>query len=252
VTLGAVVKDGVVTITIDNFEARNALDNPTRQALLAALRDADSDAGCIAIVLTGAGNVFCAGGELSSMPTEDSAVRQRVGEMQDIVRLIHAGAKPVVAAVDGAAYGSGLSLAVASDLVIATDHARFGCTFGKVGLVADTGLLWTLPRRTGWPEARKMLLEGRQIDAKEAAAIGIVDEIVPSDDLLFRAEAWASAFSTSAPMALAATKRLLAHPGGTLEELLDAELDAQAELLAGRDFAEGRSAFFEKRVPNFR
>jgi enoyl-CoA hydratase/carnithine racemase len=245
------VRGAIATITLSNSRGHNVLDDVTRLEVLEALREAQTNTQCAAIVLTGANGTFCAGGELSSMPRDEPAIRKRLGEMQEIVRLVHSGAKPVVAAVDGVAFGSGLSLAAASDHVIATETARFGCTFGKVGLIADTGLFWTLPQRVGPSAARRILLAGRVIDAAAGAKLGLVDEIVSHNDLLPRSEAWASTFARAAPLPLAATRRLLANPGGSLNELLDAELHAQIELLASDDFAEGRSAFFEKRPPEF-
>lgn len=244
-----IVRDGVGTITIDNPAARNALDDATRKALLRSLREAMEDPACAAVVLVGAGGTFCAGGDLASMPTEEEPIRRRLGEMHDIVRLLHAGPKPTVSAVDGAAFGSGFSLAVACDRVIATEGARFGCSFGKVGLIADTGLIWTLPHRVGDRTARRILLEGQTIGAVEAHRIGVVDEL--TDNNVARAEEWASAFAGAATLALAATKRLLASSGTSLDELLAAEVDAQVGLLASADFAEGRRAFFGRRPPVF-
>lgn len=242
----------VTTLIIDNAATRNALDDPTRSELLTALREAVRDSTCSAIVLTGARETFCAGGELKSMPREEPMIRKRIGELHDILRLIYAGPKPVVAAVDGAAFGSGLSLAAASDYVLATSRARFGCTFGKVGLIADTGLLWTLPAKIGEGASRHVLIENRQFDAEEGQRLGLVDELVPPGELLQRAQERASTFAELAPLALAATKRLLANSRVSLDRLLTDELEAQIELLSSADFSEGRAAFFEKRPPNFR
>jgi 2-(1,2-epoxy-1,2-dihydrophenyl)acetyl-CoA isomerase len=243
--------ESVATITISDVGTRNALDDSTRGELLRALQGATGDPNCAAIVLTGANDTFCAGGELKSMPREESKIRQRIGELHAIIRLIYAGPKPVVAAVDGAAYGSGLSLVAASDYVIATSRSRFGCTFGKVGLIADTGLLWTLPARVGERAARHVLLENRQFPAEEGLQLGLVDELAMPENLLVRARELAATFVDAAPLALARTKGLLAS-GSTLEQLLIDELDTQIELLGSDDFFEGRSAFFEKRSPRFR
>lgn len=241
----------VATITISDVGTRNALDDSTRGELLRALRSAAGDPNCAAIVLTGANDTFCAGGELKSMPREESKIRKRIGELQNIVRLIYAGPKPVVVAVDGTAYGSGLSMVAASDYVVATSRARFGCTFGKVGLIADTGLLWTLPARIGERAARHVLLENRQFAAEEGLQLGLVDELATPENLLERARERASTFVDTAPLALARTKQLLASRS-TLERLLTDELNAQIELLGSDDFSEGRSAFFEKRPARFR
>lgn len=243
--------DGVTTVTIVNPAKRNAIDDATRHALLAELRDAIADHGCRAIVLAGAPGAFCAGGELSTMPTDEEHIRIRMGEMQQIARLLHTGPKPVVAAVDGPAIGSGLALAMACDRVIATPRARFGCTFGRVGLVPDVGAVWTLGRRMRAGAARDLLLRSRILDLDEAYAVGLVDEIATEDAVLDRARAWAGSFGEVAPQAVAAVKRLLASEAATFEALLAAELDAQVERLGSAEFAEGREAFFERRPPRF-
>lgn len=246
------VEGDLATVTIDNRRAANALDDATRKAVLEALRSATDDPACAAIVLTGAGDTFCGGGDLASMPTEGRLVRRRLGEMHDLVRLIRLGPKPVVAAVDGNAFGSGLSLAAACDHVVATRRAHFGCTFGAVGLVADCGLVWTLPRRVGWRHAHRILLVGARMEAEEAHDIGLVDDLVEPPDLLVAARRWAAPFAERAPLAVAATKRLLSAASATLDDLLDRELQLQAGLLASDDFAEGRAAFFARRPPAFR
>jgi 2-(1,2-epoxy-1,2-dihydrophenyl)acetyl-CoA isomerase len=243
--------EGVATLTLDNPGSLNSLDNTTRPAFLAALRRVMDDDGCVAVILTGANGNFCAGGDIASMPTVPSGIRARLGEMHDIVRLIHSGPKPVVTAVDGVAFGSGFALACASDWIIASHDARFGCTFGKIALIADTGLFWTLPHRVGPSQARQILLENKRIPLEDGLRIGLINEVCSSADLLARAGVWASAFRGTAPGAVAATKKMLSSSAGSLDELLAAELETQITLLASENFAEGRKAFFEKRSPHF-
>lgn len=249
--MSVVIHDGVATVTIVNPEKRNAIDDATRHALLADLRQATTDASCRAIVLAGAPGAFCAGGELSTMPTEEAPIRVRMGEMQEIARLLHAGPKPVVAAVDGPAMGSGLALAAACDRIVASPRARFGCAFGRVGLVPDVGAVWTLGRRLGAAAARDLMLRSRVLDLDEAVSLGLVDEVATESDVLDRAHEWASSFRDTAPQAVAAVKALLAADVSSFEGLLAAELDAQVERLGSAEFAEGRDAFFERRPARF-
>jgi 2-(1,2-epoxy-1,2-dihydrophenyl)acetyl-CoA isomerase len=245
------VEGRVATVTIDNPDKRNAIDDATRRTLLAELRAALVDDGCRAVVLAGAPGAFCAGGELATMPTDEAAIRVRLGEMQEIARLLHAGPKPVVAAVDGPAMGSGLALAAACDRIVASPRARFGCSFGRVGLVPDVGAAWTLARRLGGGAARDLMLRARILDAAEALALGLVDELATDDDVLDRAQAWAGDFAEASPGALAALKRLLAAEAPSFDAFLDAELEAQVGRLTSADFVEGRDAFFERRPPRF-
>lgn len=243
-------KDGVAVVTIDNPDKRNAIDDRTRHALLADLRGAVADPSCRAIVLAGAPGAFCAGGELGTMPTNEAPIRIRLGEMQEIARLLHAGPKPVAAAVDGPAMGSGLALVAACDRVIASPRARFGCSFGRVGLVPDVGAAWTLSRRLGAGVARDLMLRSRVLQLDEAFRVGLVDEIA-DDDVVGRAVAWAATFRTAAPGALAALKQLLAAGAGSLDEFLATEMETQVGRLTSPEFIEGRDAFFERRPPDF-
>jgi 2-(1,2-epoxy-1,2-dihydrophenyl)acetyl-CoA isomerase len=241
----------VATVTIDNPDKRNAIDDATRRALLADVRAALVDDACRAVVLAGVPGAFCAGGELASMPTDEATIRVRLGEMQEIARLLHAGPKPVVAAVDGPAMGSGLALAAACDRIVASPRARFGCSFGRVGLVPDVGAAWTLTRRLGSGASRDLMLRARTLDVTEAHTLGLVDELATDDDVVDRARAWAGDFAEASPGALAALKRLLAGDAPSFDAFLAAELEAQVGRLTSGDFVEGRDAFFERRPPRF-
>jgi enoyl-CoA hydratase/carnithine racemase len=246
----------VWTVTIANPATRNALDDPTRKALLAALDEAMAPStsydDCRVVVLTGEGSTFCAGGDLPSMPTDDSdAIAARMGELHRIAELILGGPRPVVAAVEGAAYGSGLSLAAASDVVVAAHDARFCAPFTRVGVAPDVGLLWTLPRRIGLGRARLMALSADPVPAEEAATMGLVERVVEPGRALTEATELARTLAERAPLALAAAKRLLLAGAAPVEQALAGELEEQAQLLASADFAEGRRAFFERRPAEF-
>jgi 2-(1,2-epoxy-1,2-dihydrophenyl)acetyl-CoA isomerase len=246
--------DGPVrTFTLNEPARRNPLSVPLRRELRAALEDAHADDGCRALVVTGAGTAFSSGGDLASMPRGDRAdARDRLHLVADVISLLVEGPLPVVAAVEGAAVGAGTSLAAACDYVVAGRSARFGAIFGRIGLVADSGLHWTLPRRVGPGPARRMLLRGTIVGAEEAHALGLVDELAADGGSLAAARAVAAELAAAAPLALAATKRLLADPPPTLAETLHAEENVQVELFETADFAEGNDAFFAKRAPVFR
>ncbi|HEY2225810.1 enoyl-CoA hydratase/isomerase family protein [Actinomycetospora sp.] len=245
--------DGPVRVlTLNEPARRNPLGVPMRRELRAALEAAHADDACRVLVITGAGPAFCSGADLASMPRGDRAdARDRLHLMADLISLLVEGPLPVVAAVDGAAVGAGTSLAAACDYVVVGRSATFGAIFGRIGLVADSGLHWTLPRRVGPGPARRMLLRGKLLGAEEARGLGLVDELVGDGASLAAARDVAADLATAAPLALAATKRLLANPPATLAETLHAEECAQVELFETADFAEGNDAFFAKRRPVF-
>ena len=250
-------RDGEVAIlTLNAPERRNALSVEGRQDLLAMLRDCVEDTSCRGVVLTGAGGQFCSGGEVKPVnggeAPDPARTRRNMSILHDIVRVLAAGPKPAVAAVQGAAYGAGMSLAAACDQVVISPSARFCASFGKVGLMADAGLAWTLPQRIGPARARDLLLTGRQVHGAEAAALGIVDRLVsPGASLAAAIEAGAR-YSGIAPLSLAATKRVMGQGLASLDEVLAAEAIEQPQLTLSQDYVEGRAAFQEKRAPVFR
>jgi len=161
--------------------------------------------------------------------------------------------KPIIAAVNGVAAGAGCSLALACDLVIASEDARFLQAFSRVGLVPDTGSTWFLPRLVGMARAAEMMLTAEPVDAATAERFGLVNRVVPADELMDHANALAMKLAQSAPIALALAKRALSRTHEmNLEEALDYE--AQLQSVAGRsdDHKEGVAAFVEKRAPSFR
>ncbi|MGH3244178.1 MAG: enoyl-CoA hydratase/isomerase family protein, partial [Spirillospora sp.] len=208
--------------------------------------------GVRAIVLTGAGGTFSAGGDVRSMDgARPDEVKARLAPLHEAVQIIATCATPVIAAVEGAAAGLGVSLAAVCDHVVAAEDARFVAGFGKVGLVPDGGLLWTLPQRVGIGRAKEMLVFGRTVPAPRAVEIGLADSLVPSGKALDAALDLAAEAAALAPLSVAAAKRLLARPGDDLARLLESEGEAQAELFGTADFAEGRAAFAERRPPRF-
>lgn len=244
-------RDGATAIlALDYPERRNALAMPMRQQLVDALEAIEADRALRAIVITGAGGTFSAGGDISGMDAADLAAgRERFRLTHRLVRLLIKGSKPVIAAVEGWCVGAGLSVAMCCDTVVAAEDARFAAGFGKIGLVADLGLLHTLPARIGQGRARQVLLYSEPLDAAHAVAIGMADHVVPSGTALQAALARAALFHASAPLPVAMTRQ---HLAAGLDAALDWEREAQSTLFLTADHAEGKAAFLAKRLPVFR
>ena len=239
----------VRVLTLDLPDRRNALDLSGRRELLAALRAADDQAR--AIVLTGTGPVFCAGGDIRSMTADPEIARARLDAVGALARQLINGSRPVVAAVEGGAFGLGLALASACDLVVSGNSAKYSTSFAKIGLAPDSGLSYTLPLRVGTGRARELLLTARTVDAAEAAGLGLVEEVVADGQALARAIELAGRLAQlSAPM-VSGVRRLFAQPDRSLDGLLATEAETQVALLAGAEFAEGKAAFLERRHPDF-
>jgi enoyl-CoA hydratase/carnithine racemase len=246
--------DGAVrVITLNRPDVRNAIDIPLRLELADALTDADDDTSIRAIVLTGAGRAFCSGGDISTMRrmTEQEAL-QRAQLAQRVIKLIWGTPKPVIAAVEGAAFGAGAALAAACDRVVAARDARFATTFTNVGLAGDMGVFASLPRRIGAAKAAQMLLLPEPMDAVQAHDLGLVDALTDSGAALEAASEDARRLAAGPADAYRVIKQLLAV-APTLEPVavLEEEARHQAILFGSDDFAEGISAFHEKRRPVF-
>lgn len=243
-------REGATAIlTLDQPARRNALSVAMRRALLEAFERIEPERTIAAVVITGSAGNFCSGGDLSDMAVPDIAAgRERFRLTHRLVRLILGGAKPVIAAVEGFAAGAGLSLAALCDTVIAGENACFVAGFGKVGLIADLGLLHTLPRRVGEGRARQILLYGERLAASEAFRIGLADQIVPPGTALAAALARARLLSEQAPLPIALTRAFLA---AGLDEALAHEREMQTMLFLSADHAEGKEAFLARRPPRF-
>lgn len=246
--------DGAVrTITLNRPAKRNAIDIEVRLALADEIERADGHADIRAIVLTGAGPAFCSGGDISTMermPAELAIERARLA--QRVIRAIWRTPKPVLAAVEGSAFGAGTALAVACDRVVAARDALFATTFINVGLAADMGAFVSLPARVGPARARQMLMLPAPITAPEALAIGLVDAVVEPGEALAAAHRDAQRLAAGPSHALGVIKAMLANPGSTNPfDVLDREAEQQARLFDTDDFAEGIAAFREKRRPVF-
>ncbi len=243
----------VATLTIVNIARRNALSSGVWSGLRAMLRDAMADTTIRAIVLTGEGGHFCAGGDISDMGDVDATEgRARLTSGHDITRLIVEGEKPVLAAVEGFAVGAGLSIAASCDIVIASSAAKFACSFNRIGLVPDLGAGWVLPQRVGAGRARWIMLTGDTFGAEEARSWGLVETLTePGEALRTAVEVATRMAEQAAPLSNAFAKALLARGATGLDGFLKAEADAQGILFTTRDFAEGRRAFLAKEKPRF-
>lgn len=244
--------DGVVTLTLNRPDALNALNTTLRRELLAALTAARKDDATRAVVITGAGRGFCAGADLRG-GTEEREFRRVIStEYNPLIEAIRTLPKPVIASVNGVAAGAGVSLALAADLVVAAEDARFVPAFNRIGLVPDSGLTRTLVRSLGRHRALEILLGERQLGADDAHAAGLVAAVVPAERLAEATRDLATRLANGPTRGIGLTKRLInAAEDVTLAEGLAAEADLQE--LAGRteDHAEGVAAFGDKRDPRF-
>lgn len=243
----------VAVVTLNRPDKLNAIDIPLRLALADGIEAADRDPGIRAIVLTGAGKAFCSGGDIASMERmAPQEALERAQLAQRVIRAIWSTDKPVVAAVEGAAFGAGTALAAACDRVVAAEDARFATTFTKVGLAGDMGAYVSLPTRVGVARARQMLMLPRTIHAQEALDIGLIDALVENGTALTVAIEDATRLASGPADALAVIKSLLAvAPGLSPFNVLDREAAAQAALFGSDDFVEGITAFREKRPAVF-
>lgn len=244
---------GVRTVTINRPERKNALDLPMRKTLSDIMNDAHAAPAIRAVVITGAGGTFCSGADVSGMQQQKDPelARARVETAQAIARSIASGPTPVVAAVEGIAFGAGLSIALACDHIVAASDARLSAAFVNVGLSGDAGVMYTLPQRVGPGRARTMMLLAQMVQAEEALRIGLVDQLTEPGTALERALAVAAKLAAGPPLAVEAVKKLFTDPPASLEESLEAEIAVQAPLLGSNDFLEAITAFTEKRKPKF-
>lgn len=244
--------DGVVTLTLDRPERRNAIDVPTWQALAAELSAIAACPADRAVVLTGAGGTFCAGGDLSGAAPETGAgperARRAMRESVGVACLaLHTLPQPVIAAVEGTAAGAGANLAFGCDLVVAGASARFGEVFIHRALSVDSGGSWLLPRLVGLRRAKEIVFLGDWIGADDALRFGLVNRVVADAAALAEAQGLARRLAAASPAALARSKRALdAAFERSFEAALDDEADAIAECVASPDFAAAMRRFLSR------
>jgi 2-(1,2-epoxy-1,2-dihydrophenyl)acetyl-CoA isomerase len=248
-------RGAIATITLNRPEARNALDMTMRGELLAALDELEAAPEVRVVVLTGAGEHFCAGGDVKSMRERRNTAaegRARVEALNRMVLRLVDFPRPTIAMVDGYAVGAGCNLALCCDLVVASDRARFGEVFAKIGLVPDGGGTWLLPRAVGLARAKELVFTADVIGAAEAAAMGLVNRVVPAAELATATQALAAKIAAGPPAALRLGKHMLNRAAASdLGAALDLEAFSQGIAITGEDHREGLAAFFERRSPRF-
>jgi len=247
-------EDGVRTITLNRPEVLNAISAQLGRELLEALRDAERAAEVRCVLLAAAGRGFCAGADLREQtPGQTSLGDVLRTRYNGLVLRIRTMDKPVVVAINGVAAGAGCNLALAADLRIASDRASFIEVFSRVGLIPDSGGTWLLPRLVGAARAFEMMFFAEPVDAVTAERIGLVNRVVPHDDLMPRAREWAVRLAAGPTRAYGLIKRGVNQ--ALASSFADAlEYEAQLQEIAGRteDHREGVAAFLEKRAPAYR
>jgi 2-(1,2-epoxy-1,2-dihydrophenyl)acetyl-CoA isomerase len=257
-TIQLEMRGAVGVITLNRPDSLNALTTQVGREFQAAIGEA-RDRGSRAIVVTGAGRGFCAGGDLREM----RKMAEREGKIEaffdeplrllnDCILSIRRTPVPFIAAVNGAASGGGCNLALACDLVIAGESARFNQAFIKIGLVPDCGGTFILPRLVGWKRAAELMMTGDVVSAGRALEMGMINAVVPDDELMVQALGMAERLAQAPTAAIGRTKELL-EASATNDYGGQLELERMAQIEAGKtkDFREGVAAFIEKRAPKF-
>ena len=248
------VDSGVAILTLNNPESRNPLTDETKTEMISALDEIAKDTAVRALVLTGKGKAFCAGGDIKKIgkvPSEKE-IKEIMGKSQQLLKSLMDLEKPVIAAVNGDAFGMGCNLALASDFVLASDKARFCEVFVKLGVNPDFGALYLLPRLVGLYKSKEMAYLGDVVDATEAEKIGLITRAVPQNALMDEAMGLAKKLAEMPTLAIGRMKRILNKAFDmTLSEVLEEEINNQIYLTQTEDHAEGLRALKEKRKPKF-
>jgi 2-(1,2-epoxy-1,2-dihydrophenyl)acetyl-CoA isomerase len=249
--------EGIATLVMNRPDRLNALNNELASALNEALGRIAEDETVRVVVITGAGRAFCAGGDLALI-----GKGRLSGETKDLEPLLRAGMQavlkmrtmpqPVIAAVNGAAAGAGMNIALAADIRIAAEEATFGENFAKVGLFPDYGGMYFLPQLVGPAKAAELFYTGDMIDARTALGLGIVNQVVPGGQLEAEVRSLAQKIATGPSLAIRAVKQtLFGAEEKELSLVLEQEVQEQIRCYLSEDCSEGIRAFFEKRLPKF-
>ncbi|MCB0482561.1 MAG: 2-(1,2-epoxy-1,2-dihydrophenyl)acetyl-CoA isomerase [Flavobacteriales bacterium] len=249
------ILDSLAVIRMNRPDKLNSFVREMALEMQGAIQQCQSDASVRAVLITGEGRAFCAGQDLAEAISEDGpALTQIVDEHYNpIIELIRGLNKPVVAAVNGVAAGAGANIALACDIVVATQSASFIQAFSAIGLIPDSGGTYTLPRLIGWQKASALMMLGDKISADEAEKMGMIYKVFPDEEFQTASVKLATRLSTMATAGLAFTKQALhASLTNTLSEQLTLEKELQTKAGQTFDYQEGVNAFLEKRKPNYK
>ncbi len=249
--------DGVLTLTLNRPERLNAISGPMLAALSAELDRANTDPEVRVVVLTGAGRGFCAGLDLKARAEGDDmsgATDLRLFDLHHTPPLIlHRMDKPVICALNGPAAGYGMDMALGCDIRIASDRAKLGAVFVRRGVLPESGGTWYLPRLVGWAKAAEIAFMGDVLDAERSLEFGLVNRVVPHDDLMTEVAAMAARIASNAPYSVQATKRMMRlGMDETFETAVDHTYLQLRPMFTSEDFREGMTAFLERRDPEFK
>jgi len=247
------VVDHVATLTLNDPSTRNALGLPMRDLLAQAVHAVEKDRSIRAVILTGASGHFCSGGDLRNIASaglDNQGWRERLHDLHRWLTVLLTFDRPVIAAVDGAAFGAGFGLALAADYVIGTPRTRMSVSFLRIGLVPDCGVFYTLPRIVGPQRAKELMLSAREVGADEALRLGLVAELQAPEQLMARAQALAASFVHASPSAVSLIKRAMST-ADDLATRLEFEANAQALAMGTQQHREAVQDFLAKRPARF-
>ena len=249
-------EEGVCTITLNRPEVMNAFNRELTKEFIAAVDEVTEDEFTRVLVITGAGRGFCAGGDLKDLPVNPDDIgelKKNLDEWHDVLLKLRKLKKPVIASVNGVAVGAGCDLALICDIRIASENAKFGEVYAKIGGVPDSGGTYFLPRLIGIPKAFEMLCLGDMIGAKDAEKIGLVNRVVPPDQLTSVTNEMALRLAKAAPLSMGMIKEAIYR---NLDQSIEAALAHETYMtslcMQTDDAKEGVVAFHEKRAPNFK
>lgn len=242
----------IAKITLNIPESRNALNLDMRVELLEVFRQISEDDSVKVVVMTGAGKSFSSGGDIRTMEGLTAvATRVRLKKGQRLIKAILELEKPIIGAINGVAAGAGVSIALACDILIASEEAKFVLSFVKIGLIPDLGSYYLLPLRVGIARAKELMFTGDMIDAREAERIGMINRVVPPERLEEESFSLATRLVNGPGQSYAMIKAALNRWPDNLESFFEMESTMQAVAFSSEDFDEGRRAFLEKRKPIF-
>jgi len=246
-------EENIAVITLNRPEVLNALNTEVLQELDSALEEIRKDEKIKAVVISGAGRAFSAGADLSETSTDEASMRKRIEFGQKVYDKIEDFEKPIVAAINGYAIAGGLELCLACDIRIASENAQVGFSETNLGLIPAWGGVMRLPRLLGKGKASELILTATRIDAKEAERIGLLNKVVPPDELKSTAMWTAGTLATKAPISVKLAKKIMAKAVEvSREEGNKMMIDAAVVCMQSEDILEGVSAMFEKRTPKFK